>query len=144
MTCLNLQIDINTLNSLQQIWVWAKEILKNMNAYSDDVIRRSAHSTFGNIVSRQMPLSEFEKANIGNEIQRLAHKIQFYQRWNSASSVGRGRSDAKELYGKIVNALKSKGFYDEQTQREVVESTKVMCVCVIHVVFDELFFKPLV
>lgn len=118
-------MDINTLNSLQQIWVWVKEVLKNVYDYSDAVIRKDSHSIFGNITNRKLPLCAFEIDNISNEIQRLVHKIQFYRRWNSASTVSRERTEAKELYTQILDTLTSKGFYDEKSQQKVVDSTKV-------------------
>ncbi len=96
-----------------------------MNAFADDAIRMNAHSIFGNITNRQLPLCAFEVHNISNEIQRLAHKIQFYHRWNTAQKGIRDRSDAIELYKQILDALTSKGFYDEKSQREVLQNTKV-------------------
>lgn len=96
-----------------------------MNAYSDDVVQMNAHSMFGNIANRQLPLCAFEVDNISNEIQRIAHKIQFYHRWNTAPKGIKDGSEAKQLYTKILDALTSKGFYDEKSQLEVVETTKV-------------------
>lgn len=118
------------MNSLQQIWVWVKEILKNMREYSDDSIRKSSQSVFRNITSRQLPLSRFEIDNISNEIQRLVHKIQFYRRWNAASKVSKDSADAKNLYAKILDVLTSNGFYDEKSQRNVVDNLKVLIVFV--------------
>ncbi|KAG4069526.1 hypothetical protein HA402_006892 [Bradysia odoriphaga] len=117
------QVDINTLNSLQQIWIWVKEILKNLLDYTNDTINQDSHALFGNITNRQLPLSAFEVDNIANEIQRLVHKIQFYRRWNSSSN-NLYRSDAKELYTKILHILTSKKSYDEKSRQEVIDYTK--------------------
>lgn len=96
-----------------------------MRTYANVEIQKNSLSLFGNIESRQLPLCAFEVKNISNEIQRLVHKIQFYCRWNSALNVSKERPGAKTLSKEILDALTSKGFYDEKTQHKVVELTKV-------------------
>lgn len=117
-------MDINTLNSLQQIWIWAKEILNNLLEYTDDTTIRHSRTLFDNIANRQLPLSAFEVDNIASEIQRLVHKIQFYRRWNSSSNHTHS-PDANKLYTQILHILTSKEFYDERLQQQVVDCTKV-------------------
>lgn len=99
-----------------------------MKTYSDDNIRKNSDSIFGNIENRRLPLCAFEIKNISNEIQRLVHKIQFYGRWNCALNVSKELSEAKKLYEEILDALTSKGLYDEKLQHKVVESTEVFTV----------------
>lgn len=107
-----------------------------MKKYSDDVIRKDSDSIFGNIANRRLPLSGFEVTNISYEIQRLIQKIQFYQRWNCALSAHKQRLDSRILYAKILDALASKGFYDEKSQKEVHESTKVFVNALSECIFE--------
>ncbi|XP_037051302.1 NFX1-type zinc finger-containing protein 1-like isoform X2 [Bradysia coprophila] len=118
------QVDINTLNSLKQIWVWVKEVLKNVSDYSSVVIKSDCDSLFANITNRPLPLCSFEVDNIGSEIQRLVHKIQFNRRWETASHTTRERSNAKDLHAKISAILRSKGIYDEKCQRKFIDYIK--------------------
>lgn len=114
------QIDIHTLKSLEQIWIWVKAILKNLKDYADDPsIVEKCQAIFGNIASRQLPLSKFE-------IDRLVDMIQFYRRWNSSSDYTRNRPEAQYLQSHILAALHWRGSYDKKCKQEVVENIKVV------------------
>lgn len=119
------QVDVHTLNSLKQIWVWVKEVLKNITDYSSAVIKEDCDKLFGNITSRQLPLCAFEVSNIGGEIQRLVQKIQFNHRWDSSSHGSKERAEAKDLQTKILASLGSTGMYDEKCQRQFIGYLKV-------------------
>lgn len=65
-------------------------------------------------------------------------------RWNCALNVSKERLEAKKLYEDILDALTSKGLYDEKSQYKVVESTKVSSkhhVQFVHIVHYKFFFK---